>query len=245
MRVVDHALRAMRQLAAQRSPLILRGEGDMVPIAESLHRLALGEAAPFVLCDPRRENAPASVRSPANRVRGIEALGAAIGGSVCIRRFRIPPDLDELMRQLLAPESEVRLFVCASPSYGPAVTLTSSMTIELPPLQLRDIEIPRIVEDYAADAISELCAPRDCFTDDDRRWVMRHSARTLPEIAKGTLRVVALNTSLSFSEAAARLGMASVSLTRWVYRRAPLPHPTARMPRRFEPSAPRSRVGAA
>lgn len=244
MRVVDHALRAMRQLTAQRSPIILSGEGDMVPVAESLHRLALGEAAPFVLCDPRRENAAASVRSPANRTRGVEALGAAVGGSVCIRRFRMPPDLEELMQHTLAPESEVCLFVCASLSRGPSTTLASSMTIELPPLRLREIELPRIVEDYAADAVRTLAAPPSCFTDDDRWWVMRHSARTLPEIAKGTLRVVALNTSSSFSDAAARLGMASVSLVRWIGRRAPLPHARASIPRRLEPATPRSTRGS-
>ena len=245
MGVVDHALRAMRQLVAQRSPLILHGEGDLISIAAALHRLALGEAAPFVVCDPRRGNTPASVRSAASFAHGIEAFVAAIGGSVCIRRKCAPPDLGELMQRLLAPESEVRLFVCASPSRTPAITFTSSMTVELPPLPLRENEIPRIIEDYAADAIRTLGAPQSCFTDDDRRWVMRHSARTLPEIAKGTLRVVALNTSPSFTDAAKCLGMAQVSLVRWVGRRAPLPHAPASLPRSFVPAAPRSSAGAA
>ncbi|TMQ10875.1 MAG: hypothetical protein E6J91_24855 [Deltaproteobacteria bacterium] len=222
MGVVDHALRAVRQLVAQRSPLILHGEGDLISIAAALHRLALGEAAPFVVCDPRRGNTPASVRSAASFAHGIEAFVAAIGGSVCIRRKCVPPDLGELMQRLLAPESEVRLFVCASPSRTPAITFTSSMTVELPPLPLRENEIPRIIEDYAAD-----------------------SARTLPEIAKGTLRVVALNTSPSFTDAAKCLGMAQVSLVRWVGRRAPLPHAPASLPRSFVPAAPRSSAGAA
>lgn len=245
MCVVDHALRAMRQLVARRSPLILRGEGDMVPVAESLHRLALGEAAPFVLCDPRREDAPASVRSPAKRTRGIEALGAAVGGSLCLRRRRMPPEIDELMQHVLAPEGEVRLFVCASPSRDPITTLTSSMMIELPPLPLRDTEIPKIIDEYAADALRALSAPSSCFTDDDAAWVRRHSARTLPEIAKGTLRVAALNASATFADAAAQLGMAAVSLVRWLRRRAPLPHPPASLSRRFVPAVRRSSAGAA
>jgi hypothetical protein len=56
MRAVDHALRAVRLAMARRSPLVLCGEGDLIPIARTLHRFAMGDRAPFVVCDRRRRN---------------------------------------------------------------------------------------------------------------------------------------------------------------------------------------------
>jgi hypothetical protein len=46
-----------------------------------------------------------------------------------------------------------------------------------------------------------------------------HSAASLPDIEKATLRLVAIRESRNLSGAAARLGMAPVSLSRWVGRR--------------------------
>jgi ActR/RegA family two-component response regulator len=49
--------------------------------------------------------------------------------------------------------------------------------------------------------------------------VRQHAVTSLAEVEKATLRLVALRTSRNPSNAAARLGMASVSLSRWVDRR--------------------------
>jgi hypothetical protein len=65
MSVVDHALRAIRLAAARRSTLVLWGEEDQVLLARALHRRVLGDAAPFIVCDNRRLDLPASARSPA------------------------------------------------------------------------------------------------------------------------------------------------------------------------------------
>ena len=46
-----------------------------------------------------------------------------------------------------------------------------------------------------------------------------HAAPSLPNIEKGTLRLVAIPESRNLSSAAARLGMAPVSLSRWIGRR--------------------------
>jgi len=46
-----------------------------------------------------------------------------------------------------------------------------------------------------------------------------HSGSTLPDIEKATLRLVAIRESRNLSSAAARLGMAPVSLSRWIGRR--------------------------
>jgi hypothetical protein len=84
---------------------------------------------------------------------------------------------------------------------------------------MRANEVPRIVDEYAADAIAELGAARTGFTDADRAWVCEHASTSLAEIEKATLRLVALRFSRNTSGAAARLGMAAVSLSRWVGRR--------------------------
>jgi hypothetical protein len=47
-------------------------------------------------------------------------------------------------------------------------------------------------------------------------WVRR----SIPEIEKATLRVVAIRISRTMAEAADRLGMAAVSLARWLARRS-------------------------
>jgi hypothetical protein len=239
--VVDHALRAVRQLVARRSPLILRGDGDLVPLAQMLHRLAFGDTVRFVVCDPRRANSPASVRMPANYRSAVEAFARAAGGSICLRRRRPPADLNELMRLLSGPESAVRLIVCMSASRGEA--FMKSDAIELPPLEIRESEVPQIIDEYVAEAICSLSVPQRSFTNADRQWVIRHSAQTIPEIAKGTLRVVALNTSPTYPHAARRLGMATVSLDRWVSRRGPLPNPLASLPVRVVAAAPRLPTG--
>jgi hypothetical protein len=221
MRAVDQALRAIRLAFAHRSPLVLCGEEDMAAVACMLHRCTLGDRAPFVVCDRRRGNTDASVRSPASLANGAEAFSKACGGSLCVRHSRLPHRFDELMNLLFAPESEVQLFVCMSHTTSSEI-LARPMTICLPPLQIREMEVPRIIDEYAAEAIATLRAPLDCFDDDDRRWMLVNSARSLSEIEKGALRIVALKTSPSTNAAATRLGMTCTSLNRWLARRAPV-----------------------
>jgi hypothetical protein len=86
-------------------------------------------------------------------------------------------------------------------------------------LASRRDDIDRIIADYAADAIAELAAPATGFTDRDHVWVREHAATSLDEIEKATLRVIAIRTSETMGEAAARLGMAQPSLLRWIDRR--------------------------
>jgi hypothetical protein len=94
--------------------------------------------------------------------------------------------------------------------------------IEVPDIAARASDLSRIVDEYVFDAIVELApAPRSLvLTERDRQWLIENAATTsLSEIEKATLRLVALRTSANLSRAAARLGMATVSLSRWVARR--------------------------
>jgi hypothetical protein len=218
MRAVDHALRAIRLARAHRTSLLLCGEGDLVPIAYALHRHIIGSEAPFIVCDRRRTDTLASVRSPPNVPRGIEAFTRAAGGTLCLRHARQPADIDEVRRRAYEPDSEVQLIVCARSKHR-AVSLGGAPAIEIPLLQLREMELSRIVHEYAEDAITTLEVGPENFNDDDRNWVMAHCAQSLPEIEKATLRIVALSASQSRTQAAALLGMAPVSLARWIGRR--------------------------
>jgi DNA-directed RNA polymerase specialized sigma subunit len=92
--------------------------------------------------------------------------------------------------------------------------------IVLPPLASRADEIDRIIHEYAHDAMIGLETPRSVFQAADHDWVRAHAASSLPEIEKATLRLVALRASRNLTEAAERLGMATVSLSRWIDRRA-------------------------
>lgn len=217
-RVVEHALRALRLAAARRSALVLRREGDLVPLAHALHRLVLGPDAPFVVCNRRREDLPASVRSPTNRGSSVAAFEVATGGSLCVLSFRPPRDLPELLRLVEEPDSRVQLIVCMRRGR----LLTYPRPIEVPPLGVRKAELPRIIQAYADGAIIALRASPSCFSQDDHDWVMKHDARSLSDIEKATFRIVALKMSDSIGQATKVLGMTAVSLSHWLRRRKPL-----------------------
>src|ERR1044071_9147675 len=178
---VDHALRAIRLAAARRSTPVLQGGGEgLVPLAHALPRRVLGPAAPFVICDRRREDLPATVRSPANRGNSVAAFEAAADGSLCVRSRRLPRDLPELLRLIDEPDTRVQVIVCMSHD-GRGGFLARfpihPMPIEVPPLAIREAELSRIVQAYAKDAIADLGAGPSCFSDDDCEWVRRHDAR--------------------------------------------------------------------
>jgi len=215
--VVDHALRAVRMASARRVALVLRGDGDLVPIARSIHRRALGIDRPFIVCDPRRRQSRATVRSAENYETGMPAFAAATGGSLCVRSLRLPRDFKGVVKALRDPDARVQLVVCAQASEDCEAFLAVPITV--PPLTSRADELDRIITEYAEDAIAELGTPRTGFLSADREWVRTHSASSLPDIEKATLRLVAIRESRNLSSAAARLGMAPVSLSRWIGRR--------------------------
>ncbi|HEY0994221.1 MAG TPA: FHA domain-containing protein [Kofleriaceae bacterium] len=215
--VVDHALRSIRLAATRRTALVLCGDGDLVPTARSIHRHAIGPDRPFIVCDPRRRPGKATVRSAENCETGMQALAAAVGGSLCVRTQRLPRDFDAVVTALRDPGCRVQLVVCAQSPRDCEPYL--AVPIVVPPLAGRADEIDRVITEYAEDAMIDLGARRSGFVSVDREWVRVHSAATLPDIEKGTLRLVAIRESRNISNAAARLGMAPVSLSRWIGRR--------------------------
>lgn len=214
---IDLAMRAVRMAQARRTPLVLRGEGDLVPLAHDLHRRVLGSERPFVLCDPRRQSIEANVRSSANVDRGLEALAAARGGSLCVRSSRPPADFIKVISALRDPDSQVQLIVCDAAPHDAEALLAVPITI--PPLATRRDELPHIIHEYTLDAAQAFGVPAR-FYSEDREWILQHSARSLHEIEKGARRLTALRVAGSVLGAAELLGMAAVSLRRWIGRRA-------------------------
>jgi hypothetical protein len=215
--MVDLALRTVRMAATRRTALMLCGDGDLVPIARAIHRHVRNSHRPFIVCDPRRQAGKETVRSAENHVGGMEALAAAAGGSLCVRSRRLPPDFAQVVERLRDPASQVQLIVCAE---DPRACERCRVTpVVIPSLAARRDEIDRIIHEYAHDAMVELATPRSVFQAADRDWVREHAASSLPEIEKATLRLVALRASRNLSHAATWLGMAPVSLSRWIGRR--------------------------
>lgn len=215
---IDHALRAVDLAREHRAQLVLCGHGDLVPLAYGLHRRALGAETPFIVCDPRRGNTRASVRSPANYVDVASAFEAAVGGSLCVRRRRPPHDFPLLVARLRG--SDDVQYICLHEDS--LQWLVRPGPIEIPPLVERANDLPRIVDEYVFDAVVELSPTRQhlVLSERDRQWLIEQAAAmSLSEIEKAALRLVALRSFASLSQAASRLGMASVSLSRWVGRR--------------------------
>jgi hypothetical protein len=217
---IDNALRSLDLAREHRAQLLLCGAGDLVPIAYALHRRALGPDTPFIVCDPRRGNTRATVRAPANYVDAEAAFAAAAGGSLCVRRRRLPDQFAALTERLRSSH-EVQ-YICLDESS--LQWLVRPGPIEVPSLLERPHDIPRIVDEGLLDAVSELpgCAP---LNEQDRAWLV-DSASTLSDLEKSIVRLVALRNSDRVSQAAARLGMTAVSLSRWMDRRR-VPAPVA------------------
>jgi predicted component of type VI protein secretion system len=215
--MVDFALRAIRLAATRRAPLVLCGPGDLISVAHAIHRHALGRAKPFVVSDPRRRESEESVRSAVNFETGLAAMWRARGGSLCMWTRRLPRDFADVRLALRDPATRVQLIVCAeSRRHKPHHV----EPIVVPPLSRRPQEIPRIIHEYSDEAAAAVSAAVH-LTAADRDWILRNSSASISEIEKGTRRLLAIRNHDDNTAAAARsLGMAPISLARWIGRRA-------------------------
>jgi hypothetical protein len=213
---VELALWSVELAAIGRATLVLCGQGDMVPTAQALHERVVGRSQPFILADPERGDQPASPRLPASRGNAFVALEDARRGTYCMRLRREPADLAETVSQLRAAD-DVMLVICADPHAASSPFLIRPAPIVVPPLASRPHDLPRIVAEYADDAIADLALAE--FPAADREWVLQNAATSLDEIGKATRRLAMVRAAGSLGAAAARLGMSPVSLGRWLARR--------------------------
>jgi hypothetical protein len=214
--VVDDMMDTLVNAIARRSPIALRGVSDLVPTAYALHRRLFGSERPFVVCDPRRREGDGSVRSPPNRRTGLLAFDAAAGGSVCIRANRLPVDFEALATILRQESSATMLFVCLNGN-DPIRDLLHP-PIEIPSLAQRVPDLERLLDEFLAEAAAALNVAAVRLSERTRSSILR-SVASLADLEKTALRLVAIASSRNMSQAAQRLHIAPVSLSRWVCRR--------------------------
>lgn len=220
--VIDSALRSVRMAATHRATLVLCGAGDLVTLARSVHRHARGADRPFIMCDPRRRPSRGNVRSTANFELALPALQAAVGGSLCVWSHRLPRDFSDVIAVLRDPRTRVQLIVCTREQKDNNELLAQILVrpITIPSLVDRADELDQIIWEYAEDAVTEIGGvSRVSFTPEDHEWIRTWSAASLSEIERGTRRLVAIRKYRIILRAAEHLGMASVSLSRWIGRR--------------------------
>jgi pSer/pThr/pTyr-binding forkhead associated (FHA) protein len=216
---VEAAVRALRLAATHRKEIVLCGNDDMVLLARSLHRRFLGADRPFVVCDPSREAVgEENVRSAASYPTGLEALQAARGGSVCVKNSPRPPDFERLRVAMQDPDVRSHLFICIRRAKDASAFDTTA--IILPPIKKRKDELRQVIQEYAVDAMAEMKVPISSFRRADVEWVLANESDQLADIEKATRRLVALRVSEgNMSKAAAMIGMARMSLRKWIRNR--------------------------
>jgi hypothetical protein len=213
---IDEMVSRLLAAVDLRQPIALRGAGDLVPIAHALHRRLFGSECPFIVCNPRRHEGDGSVRSPPSRRTGMLALDAATGGSVCIRSNRLPKDIDQLSASLRDCAGTVQLFVCLH--RNDQVIDILYPPIEIPSLAQRPADLDRLIDTCLVDAAQTLgvrTMPLSRRARDSILW----QARSLADVEKAVTRLVVLRSTKNLSEAARQLGMAPISLNRWLHRR--------------------------
>lgn len=219
---VDRALRSVRAAASRLVPLVLCGHGELVSVASSLHDHVIGHEKPFILCDRRRLQEAADVRSVANIPDASKALSAAMGGTLCLLRRRLPNDKVSIVDEFSRPRPRIQIIICTdggSRAVSDASRTFLAEPVVIPPLAEREDELDRIISEYATEALKELAYAHTSFPEEDFEWIRSHSAGTHAEIEKGTRRLIALRAAGNLTGAASRLGMAPVSLSRWLGRR--------------------------
>ncbi len=212
---VDLALRAVRGAAAHREGLQLCGDGDLVSVAQLLHRHTLGDTRPFVVCGRRRGRVDPTARPALYFDKGMEAVSAAAGGTLCVWRDR-PADFGEVIQARRELSSRVQLVVCTSEVHPSDLLIAAPIVV--PPLAERAAELDRVIDAYAIDAGA---VPGGTLTSADREWIRRFESATFGHIERATRRLVAIRRNDdSITHAAAQLGMSHSSLSEWIARRA-------------------------
>lgn len=206
---IEQALLTIRLSAAHAAALLLLGdvEADLDAVARGIHRRALGADRPFVICDQRMARRGSTA---------VTAAQAARGGSLYVRRSRLPQDYPAAVAVIRDPSAAVQLIVGAEPRLDSDPVATLPIPIVVPSLETRRSELPRIVEDYLRDALG-------WSSDEDRDRVLAYAYDTesLATIEVATLRLAALGQAGTLTKAAQKLGITHGALSRWIHRRAP------------------------
>lgn len=240
-KIVDFALRGTRLAAMRRAVLVMAGEHELVPLAQELHELVFGAAAPFVVCAPNREK---GYVHPQRCVRTtVEARHEARGGTICLLQHDLPKDVMHLFAHRKEADDEPRVTICSANVRD--CQLFTDAAVVVPPLRARASELARLVQEYEARAVESLKAligRKEPFTHEhaaataylaanpqpltpvDRSWL--RGARSLPDMEKMTLRAVAARVGGSASAGAWLLGITPRGFLKWMDQRGYRRHVT-------------------
>jgi hypothetical protein len=219
---IDVALRGIRMAATRHEPLVLCADDSHIAIARLLHAYIVGVNRPFVVCERRSTSKPVPQRArlsprPTTYDEGMPALAAAAGGTLVVRRNRLPADFEQVLAKVRGGE-RVLLIVCA-PSAARSVQIHAQLVV--PSLDSRIDELDRIIDAYAVDAPVNLGGP---ITAEERAWVKAQPKLSFASIETGTRRALAFRAAEG--EVTRAAGLAEVkhgSLSTWLARRRDLP----------------------
>lgn len=213
---VDLALQTLRGVLDNQQPLTLAGTGNLVSIAHAIHRRLLGPDRPFIVSTPERGETEESVRVARNFQRGMDALAAAVTGTLCVVEDQLPDDYDEVLAALADPAMRVHLFTCKRK------VKRNERALVIPPIAQRSGDLDLIAYEYGLEAMAAMGLDGPLKID-DRAWVLANCADSLADIEKGAHRIAALRKHRGTSSAATTLGMSRVALGKWLTKRSPLP----------------------
>jgi hypothetical protein len=219
---VDVALRSIRTATSRHEPLVLCADAGHVSIARLLHEHVIGPNRPFVLCDRRGMAAGGPGEQRSTRAiayaNGMAAFAAASGGTLVVRRNRLPDDFEEVLAAVRAGGERVFLIVCAP---IPPRSAQLHLHLVVPSLAGRTAELGRIVDAYVGDVTAEIGGS---FTAEDRAWVMEQPKLTFATIETAARRVLAHRASHGgINLTANRVGRSHGAVSVWFARRADLP----------------------
>jgi len=210
---VDRALAAVREMAALRTMLVLRGDrrsdqrraagaGLLHGFVRRLHDMVLGDERPLAF---RAADEPAR-----------DALARARDGLLCVDA-KHTSGMAQIVAASRLPDVRVRLVICTAREDDAAellATLPRSATVSLPSLADRVADFERLLVAYGGDAVRELGAEQLAFRPHDAMWVREAGVRTLDELEEVARRLVALR-NWGVGEGAKRLGLTHGALSQW------------------------------
>ncbi len=200
---VDEALQSLRDGATQRTPVVLVGDGDLVPVASRLQRMTLGPDAPFLAYDGGEVSA---------------AIQDARHGTLCVpTRFRaaasMVADAVRGMEAALRP----RLVLCARTDgqvAGLGAWPERTAVIALPPLSTRRDEMMRLIHEAAQDVVADVGAPSTGFTTHDLDRLQEIEFSGMADFEQALRRIIAMR-CWGVKRGAEKLGFRHSSLSEW------------------------------
>ena len=204
---VDSALQSVRQLGNLRAALLLLGDGSMSGIARRIHHLILDDDRPFSAHTAKES--------------GQAAVARARDGVVMFDVDALPSDFAAVLATCRLPSWRVRLVLAARTAKS-AVAVTSKlfsvMSMTIPALAEREVELDRLLLAYASDAAATLGVPATCLRPQDLGWVRSSGLKNLDEIDEVMTRLVALR-NWGVTGGAERLGLTHGALSKYFRRR--------------------------